>query len=129
MDYTNFIRTYYVCALHNLKKFKHYFGNFVNLVENWNIPSNFLHESENSNDFLPNEELNINAPTQYFLEYLTYLGMLMPDLEEILLNEDGIKHFYNRIMSKNLDDDTIIGQITTYIAFCCEVKKEMGVLA
>ena len=130
MDYTNFVRTYYAFALSKLKNFKHYSGDFVNINEKWNIPDNFLHEVKSENDFLPSEEVVINAPTQYLEEYLEYLGKLMPDLEEILASKSRIHFLYQNFLNRNGEnDEQWIGQIGTYLDFGIEVKKEMGVLA
>lgn len=129
MDYTSFVRNYYTVTLKNLKQFKHYFGGYNNLLEKWDIPNDFLHQVEQPNDFLPSEEVNINAPTEYFESFLGYLGYLMPDLSNLLLDKDGIKYLFSRYTSKNLDDEMIYGQINAYITLVCEIKKELGVLA
>ncbi len=129
MDYTNFVKTYYAYVLKRLKEFQHYDGGFANMLSDWNIPKEFLYEFKGAeNDFLPSEEVTINAPTVYMEEYLSYLGDMMPDLSELLLSRSGIKNLYSTFLNKNLDDEKMIERIKVYVDFAIEVKKRMGIL-
>lgn len=129
MDYTNFVRTYYRVVMNKLKECTDYSGTFADLLNDWNIPNEFLHSVKETNSFLPVEEININAPTQYIEEYMDYVGKLMPDIGDIFLDKYTLRGLYARFLHRNgNNDEQTYNQLETLVNLAVETKKEAGVL-
>lgn len=127
MDYTNFVRTYYRCVVNKLNNFNHYSGSKALLSENLDIPSEYLHSVETNLDALPNFEVNINAPTQYYERFLDYFGRINLDLNALFMDKEGIVELYNSIMVAQ-EDEVIVRAISLYVSVTCDSLVKMGVL-
>lgn len=129
MDYTNFVRTYYRLVMNKLRQCKDYSGSFADPLNNWDIPKDFLHEAKETNGFMPIEEVNINAPTQYVENYIEYLGTMMPDIDNILMDKNSLRGLYSKFLHRNGDnDENCYAQLEALVNLAVETKKELGVL-
>ena len=97
MDYSNFVRNFYRYATNELKKHENYNGQIININKPLEIPSNFLHIEESLSFFMPQESVNINAPVQYFIDFMDYYIQRMPDLGIVFANKSRINSLYNLI--------------------------------
>lgn len=129
MDYTNFVRTYYRLVMNKLRQCKDYSGSFADPLNDWNIPKEFLHEVKETNGFLPSEEVIINAPSQYIETYIEYLGVMMPDIDNILVDKYTLRGLYARFLHRNGDnDEQCYAQMEALVNLAVETDKELGVL-
>ena len=115
MDYSNFVRNFFRIAVSRLQAYPNYYGKIVNLGEGLDIPSEFIHEEEPVNKFLPSFSLNINAPTKYFIDFMDYYVRMMPDLGMVFASKKRINDLYNEVVDMGiLDDDEYV---TAFIYF------------
>ena len=130
MDYTNFVKNYYRQALTQLKNFRSYNGSIVNVNRRLDIDSNFLHKEQNNSLFLPQFELNINAPTKCFIDFMNYYAEMFPYLGIVLANEERIKGLYkNLVDTQSLDDDEkSLEYINMVIGVGVTTLEQMGIL-
>ena len=127
MDYTNFVRTYYRSVMSKLNGFNHYSGSKALLDEDLGIPNEYLHATEANLDALPNFEVNINAPIQYFERFLDYYGKINLDLNALLMDKEGIIELYNSIIVAK-EDEVIVRAISLYVSVTCDSLVKVGVL-
>lgn len=106
MDYSNFIKTFFRCAINELKNRENYYGRIVNINKPLEIPSEFMHVEESKSLFLPQETVNIDAPTKYFVEFMDYYVQLMPDLNVVLADKQRINDLYNAVSEMGILEDT-----------------------
>ena len=128
MDYTNFVRTYYRIAINKLNEFSQYNGAIVDIDYVLDIPNNKKHEVERNSDFLPDYDLNINAETKYFEEFLEYYGNIYVNLHQIFLSKRKLIDLYNEMIN-GTDDEAIIQAISLYIEIGLTYFKEIGLLS
>ena len=127
MDYTNFVRTYYRIALQKLGQFEKYNGSFADFDFAFDIPEAKKHKVERKSDFLPNYDVNINAETYYFEQFLSFFGQLNKDLGSILLDKPKLVELYN-ILIVGKTDEAIISGIELYVQAGLDYLKEIGVI-
>lgn len=130
MDYSNFVRNFYRYSMSRLADFRNYYGKFVNLNKGLDIPSEFMHEEEYKNMFLPTSVLNINAPTKYFVDFMNYYVNLMPDLGVVFANKDRINDLYNNVVNMGIieDDSRAMEYIEFVVNVGIKVLVEQGIL-
>ena len=130
MDYTNFVKNYYRQALTQLKNFRSYNGRIVNVNRELGIDSNFLHKEENNSLFLPQFELNINAPTKCFIDFMNYYMEMFPYLCLVFANEKRIKGLYNNLVDTQSleDDEKSLEYINMVISVGVATLEKMGIL-
>ena len=127
MDYVGFVRTYYRMAMNKLNKFTHYSGGKSLLEEELDIPNEFLHNVEANLDALPNFEVNINAPQQYFERFLDYYGRINIDLSGLLLDKSGLVELYSDIMEAD-SEEVVEEAISLYVNIAGDSLAKMGIL-
>ena len=130
MDYTGFVRAFYRTAITKLKDFKNYYGRMVNINKDLDIPSDFLHDENSKNLFLPPFSLNINSPTNYFIDYMDYYVALMPDLGYVLANKNRINELYNNCADLGfLENDEEAQEFIEFtISIGIKVLEQQGIL-
>lgn len=130
MDYSSFVKNYFRHAITELEKHRTYNGRIVQLSKELDIPSEFLHEEEPKNMFLPAFSLNIDAPSNYFVTFMSYYVNLMPDLNIVFANEDKIKEVYKRAVDMNIleDNELTMKYIELMIGVGVKVLEEQGIL-
>ena len=130
MDYSNFVRNLYRYATSELKKHKDYYGKIVNLNEPLNVPSDFLHREESDSLFLPQQTVNIDAPTNYFIDFMDYYVKLMPDLGVVFASKERTLELYNFIVENqiNEDDEKVMRYIELVVGTGIKTLENMGVL-
>lgn len=126
MDYTSFVRFYYITALKKLNQFTTYKGSFATLNYPLEIDNNFLHLVQNTFDGLPEFGLNINAPISEYQKFFDYYGALMPELAIIFPNSEALNEIYEKMVL--LDDGKEEERIELYIDLAIDVLKEQGVV-
>ena len=130
MDYSNFIRTLYRNATTKLKEYRNYYGKIVNLKEPLSVPKEFLHTEESESMFLPAFSLNIDAPTNYFVDFMSYYIALMPDLGIVFANKERIEDLYNNIVNMNIleDDEKVLKYIELVVGVGIKTLEQQGIL-
>ena len=106
MDYSNFVKTFFRCAVNELKSHENYYGRIVNINKPLEVPSEFLHAEESKSLFMPQETVNIDAPTKHFIDFMDYYVQLMPDLNVVLANKKRINELYNTVSEMGILEDT-----------------------
>ena len=131
MDYSNFIRNLYRIATNELKKYKNYYGKIVHLTKPLEVPSEFLHTEESDSLFMPQEALNIDAPTKYFLDFMEYYIELMPNLSIVFADRNRILELYNNTFVKNNiveNEDKVYSYIESLVKVGISTLVENGIL-
>lgn len=128
MDYTGFVRYYYVSLLNKLNQYGVYKGKTVILNESLDVNKENLHIV---NDFhfnsLPSSRLNINAPTEEYEKFIEYFGTAMPDLNLLLPNKTVLRNLYNDFVFNN-EDETAQKNIDSYIDKNLKVLSEQKII-
>lgn len=115
MDYSNFVKNFYRYATNELKKREKYYGRIINVNKPLEVPSDFLHVEESPSLFMPQETVNIDAPTKYFIDFMDYYVQLMPDLGIVFASKKRINDLYNTASEMGiLEDDE---KTSKYIEF------------
>lgn len=130
MDYSNFIKNFYRYATNELKKHENYYGRIVNVREPLEIPNEFLHRENNASLFMPQEAVNIDAPTKYFIDFMDYYVQLMPDLGVVLASKKRINDLYNIVSEMQIleDDEKTFKYIEFVIGVGIKTLEERGIL-
>lgn len=130
MDYSNFVRNFYRYATNELKKHENYNGQIININKPLEIPSNFLHIEESLSFFMPQESVNINAPVQYFIDFMDYYIQMMPDLGIVFANKSRINALYNLIneMGYLEDDEKAFKYIEFVVGLGIKTLENQGIL-
>lgn len=130
MDYSNFIKNFYRHSINELKKFQNYYGKIVNINRPLEIPKEFLYKEENESMFLPQFSVNINAPSNYFVDFMDYYVSLMPDLGFVLANKARIKDLYQNAVDLGILDDeqAATDYIKLVVGVGIEALQAQGVL-
>lgn len=125
MDYTGFVRRYYVSMMARLNKPGSYNGATAILNYPLGISSENTHLAEAAFDGLPGFSLNINAPTAEYEEFLDYYGKAMPDMAPLFLPKGALRSLYSATVMDDGDDGE---RIDLYIDIALDALKRMGVI-
>ena len=130
MDYSNFVKNFYRYATNELKKREKYYGRIVNINKPLEVPSDFLHVEENPSLFMPQETVNIDAPTKYFIDFMDYYVQLMPDLGIVFASKKRINDLYNTASEMGIleDDEKTSKYIEFVIGVGVKALEGQGIL-
>lgn len=130
MDYSNFVKNFYRLATNELKKHENYYGRIVNVNKPLDVPSEFLHREENSSLFMPQQSVNIDAPTKHFIEFMDYYVQLMPELGIVFANKRRINDLYNMAGEMGIleDDEKTSKYIEFVIGVGLKTLEGQGIL-
>ena len=130
MDYSSFVRSFYRYAFTKLKEYKNYYGKIVQVSKGLDIPDEFLFVEENESLFLPQQSVNINAPTKYFNAFMDYIVEMMPDLGVVLANDKRIGDLYNNVLEMNIleDNDKVSQYIELVVGVGISALEAQGIL-
>lgn len=130
MDYSNFVKNFYRYATNELKKREKYYGRIVNINKPLEVPSEFLHVEENPSLFMPQETVNIDAPTKYFIDFMDYYVQLMPDLGIVFASKKRINDLYNTASKMGIleDDEKTSKYIEFVIGVGVKALEGQGIL-
>lgn len=130
MDYSNFVKNFYRYATNELKKREKYYGRIVNINKPLEVPSEFLHVEENPSLFMPQETVNIDAPTKYFIDFMDYYVQLMPDLGIVFASKKRINDLYNTASEMGIleDDEKTSKYIEFVIGVGVKALEGQGIL-
>lgn len=130
MDLSNFVKVFYRRATNELNKYENYYGTIVNINKPLNIPNEFLHREENTSLFMPQETVNINAPTKYFIDFMDYYVQLMPNLGIVFANKKRINDLYNTASEMGIleDDEKSLKYIEFVIGVGVKALEGEGIL-
>lgn len=130
MDYSNFVKNFYRYATNELKKREKYYGRIVNVNKPLEVPSDFLHVEENPSLFMPQETVNIDAPTKYFIDFMDYYVQLMPDLGIVFASKKRINDLYNTASEMGIleDDEKTSKYIEFVIGVGVKALEGQGIL-
>lgn len=130
MDYSNFVKNFYRHATNELKKRENYYGTIVNVNKPLDIPNEFLHKEENTSLFMPQETVNINAPTKYFIDFMDYYVQLMPNLGVVYASKKRINDLYSTAGEMGIleDDEKSLKYIEFVIGVGIKTLEGQGIL-
>lgn len=130
MDYSNFVKNFYRCATNELKKRENYYGRIVNINKPLEVPSEFLHAEGNPSLFMPQETVNIDAPTKHFIDFMDYYVQLMPDLGVVFASKKRINDLYKAAGEMGIleDDEKTSKYIEFVIGVGVKTLEGQGIL-
>ena len=128
MDYTGFVRYYYVSLINKLNKYSSYKGTTTILNYPLGISEENLHVVDSVNfDGLPTFGLNINAPTEDYETFLEYYGKVMLDLSILFVNKTILREIYSEFVF-NSEDEMAKGRVDLYIETVIKDLVEQGII-
>lgn len=127
MDYTGFLREYYISMMSRLNQFSNYKGSFALLNYSLDISEEHLHFKESNLNCLPDFMLNINAPTKEYEMFFDYYNKHLPDLAILMPSIEALRSLYSSLVF-NKDDQTAKGSIDFYIDLSITALVEKGVI-
>ena len=130
MDRSNFVRNLYRIATNSLKGYEDYYGRIVNVGKPLEIPSEFLHQEESASHFLPQQSVNIDAPTEYFVSFMDYFVSMMPDLGVVFADKKRIDGLYENAVDMGIieDDEKSMEYIEFVVGVGTQALKDRGIL-
>lgn len=128
MDYTSFLRYYYLEINKRLNEYSTYHGATQLLPYKDGIDKQYVHYVETNFEALPDYTLNINAPNTEYLKFFEYYSMLFPSLYPLIPNQEGLKDIYEKIILGN-DDDKNEERIDLYIDIAINILLQQGVIS
>ena len=124
MDYTSFVRHYYVTLINKLNQFHSYKGATTILNYPLDVPEENLYNGvENQFDGLPSFSVNINAPYSDFENF----GNVMPDLVTVMPSKDVLREIYSKYVF-NKNDGNEEERIEILIEMFLNDLKEQGII-
>ena len=127
MDYTGFIRYYYVTLIKKLNQYSSYKGTLALLNYPLGIDNENLHRVDTNFDGLPNFALNINAPISDYEKFFEYYSNLMPDMASLFASREVLHLIYQKfVFGKN--DGQEEERIDTYIDSVIAVLVTEGII-
>lgn len=127
MDYTGFIRYYYVTLLKKLNQYSSYKGTVALLNYPLGIENENLHRVDANFDGLPNFALNINAPISDYEKFFDYYSNLLPDMVSLFAPREILHLIYEKfVFGKN--DGREEERIDTYIESAIAVLVTEGII-
>jgi hypothetical protein len=128
MDYTVFVKGYYVTLMRKFEKYSNYTGTIVTVTDGYIPNLDNIVEAQRSLDILPSYNIVMNAPLSEFEDLLEHYSQAYPELAVLFLGKVGLYRAYNLMIEKKIPEDKQDDYIDLLLDISFNVVESLGVL-
>lgn len=128
MDYTVFVKGYYVALMRKFEKYSSYNGTIVTVTDGFVPNLDNIVEVQRNLSILPSYNIVMNAPLSEFEDFLEHYSHAYPELAVLFLGKNGLYKAYNLMTEKKIPEDRQDDYIELLIELGFNVVEHLGVL-
>lgn len=128
MDYTVFVKGYYVTLMKKISKYSIYNGTIVTVTDGFVPNLDNIVEAKRNLSILPSYNIVMNAPLSEFEDCLDHYSHAYPELSILFLGKTGLYKAYNLMIEKKIPEDKQDDYIDILLDISLEVVESLGVL-
>ena len=128
MDYTVFVKGYYVTLMKKFEKYSNYNGSIVTVTDGYIPNLDNIVEVKRNLSILPSYNIVMNAPLSEFEDFLEHYSHAYPELSVAFLGKTGLYKAYNLMIEKKIPEDKQDDYIEILLDISFEIIESLGTL-